>query len=232
MMQAYKNIKNKSETKNVTELNLYRTPMKNPILVELLEHWENLRGGRIAPSRSEIDPRQIENALQHAFIIEPVADGEARFRIAGMGLCDLMGMEVRAMPASSIILPENREQFSATLNGLFSAPEIIELTLETVAPGHRTLKADMLLLPMMNDLGAITRILGCLVANGAATSPPHRFAITSRKVTRIIASDHQPQRSRPKRQRVDGFAEAQHRFTPRPSRPKGASHLTLVVSDE
>jgi hypothetical protein len=228
MMQANKN----TENNNITELNLYRTPMKNPILVEMLEHWENLRGGRIAPSRSEIDPRQIENALRHAFIIERVADGEARFRIAGMGLCDLMGMEVRAMPANSVILPDNRDQFSTIVQGLFSTPEIIELSLETVAPGQRRLKADMLLLPMMNDLGEITRILGCLVANGAATSPPHRFAITSHKVTRIIASSHQPKRSRPRRQRVDGFAEAQQRFTPTSSRPKGASHLTLVIDQK
>ncbi|NOX74460.1 MAG: PAS domain-containing protein, partial [Alphaproteobacteria bacterium] len=121
----------------------------------------------------------------------------------------------------------NRAEFSAILQGLFSTPEIVELTLETVAPGQRTLQADMLLLPMKNDQGEISRILGCLVANGAPSNPPHRFSITSHKVTRIVASDFQP-----KRTRTAGFAEAARRFTAKPARREAASHLTLVVSDD
>jgi hypothetical protein len=216
LMQAKRN--------NVTELKHYRKPMKNPILVELLDHWENLRGGRIAPMRSEIDPRQIENVLKHAFILERVADGEARIRIAGMELCALMGMEARAMPATAIIAPDCRTEFSAILRGLFTAPEIVELTLETAAPGQRALQADMLLLPMKNDLGEISRVLGCLVANGAPSNPPHRFAITSCKATRIVAPDYKP-----KHHKIEGFAETPQRFTPKPARPNEASHLTLVI---
>lgn len=212
---------------NITELRLYMRPMKNPILVELLDHWERLRGGRIAPQRSEIDPRQIENALQHAFILERVADGEARFRIAGMDLCALMGMEVRAMPATSIIQPDDRAVFSGILEKLFTKPEIVELTLEAANPGRTALGADMLLLPMTNETGKITRVLGCLVANGTPTDTPHRFAIKARKVTRIVASDYKPARPQ-----TAGFAEAQQSFRPQPGSGSGQSHLTLVVSDD
>lgn len=48
---------------NVFQLLQYRKPIKNPVLVEILEYWERLRDGRNAPLRSEVDPRQIENAL-------------------------------------------------------------------------------------------------------------------------------------------------------------------------
>ncbi|NQW14520.1 MAG: PAS domain-containing protein, partial [Rhodobacter sp.] len=61
--------------------------MKNPVLVEILEYWERLRDGRNAPLRSEVDPRQIENALEHAFILERVQADHVRFRIAGIQIC-------------------------------------------------------------------------------------------------------------------------------------------------
>jgi len=212
---------------NITDLRLYMRPLKNPTLVELLDHWERLRGRRIAPQRSEIDPRQIENVLQHAFILERVTDGEARFRIAGMDLCALMGMEVRAMPATSIIHPDDRAVFSGILEKLFTTPEVIELTLEAAIAGRPALGADMLLLPMTNETGEITRVLGCLVATGTPTDTPHRFAIKARKATRIIASDYQPARPQ-----TMGFAEAPQRFTPRPAHSRGPSHLTLVAKED
>ncbi|MCB2111761.1 MAG: PAS domain-containing protein, partial [Rhodobacteraceae bacterium] len=58
-------------------------------------YWEALRAGREVPYRSEIDPRGIESALEHTFVLERIAPRIARFRLAGVHLCDLMGMEVR-----------------------------------------------------------------------------------------------------------------------------------------
>ena len=55
------------------------------------------------PRRAEIDPRGIENALEYAFILERIAPGMARIRLAGIHLSDLMGMEVRGMPLTSFI---------------------------------------------------------------------------------------------------------------------------------
>jgi hypothetical protein len=226
---------------NVTDLRKYRKPMKNPILVELLDHWEALRAGRIAPRRSEIDPRQIENALQHAFILERSDAGEARFRIAGMQLFELMGMEVRSMPASSIISPECRADFCAILENPFVAPEIVELTL--TAEGGLGLKAEMLLLPMKNEQGEISRILGCVVASGVQAgqfaNPPHRFRIVSHKATRIIAADYAHVPDKPK-VKVGGFSEPRDTFTPQrilnpspnPSRTVQRPYLKLVESED
>lgn len=202
--------------------------MKNPILTELLDHWERLRAGRIAPLRSEIDPRQIENALQHAFILERPENGEARFRIAGMKLSELMGMEVRAMPANAIIVPEMRSEFSTVLHNLFECPEIVELTLEAPVPNGGKISADMLLLPMKNDEGEISRILGCLVASGVAPFPPHRFLIKSRRVTRIVASDYTHVRAK-----VSGFSESVPSFAPKVLQTQNntQNYLKLVKSD-
>ena len=234
------NIKH-GETGNVTSLLHYHRPMKNPILVELLDYWESLRAGRTAPLRSEIDPRKIENALEHAFILERNGNHNARFRIAGMQLCTLMGMEIRGMPATALIAPDSRAQFTRLIERLFSTPEILELQLEAPCPGRETLTGQMLLLPMKNDAGEVSRVLGCLVTTGHIASPPNRFAIQSMKTTRIIAtrgedrsaSSHQPTDG----QTVAGFAEPRSTFVPRPKRPKGAkgatvNYLRLVKTDD
>ncbi len=222
------------EDGNVFQLLRYKRPMTNPVLVELLEYWERLRGDRAAPMRSEIDPRQIENALEHAFILERSQDGEVRFRIAGMRLADLMGMEIRGMPASSVIAPASRAAFGETLKQVFDGPEIAELQLEADRTGVAALSGQMLLLPMKNDRGDMSRILGCLVTTGLASSPPHRFTLAGKKVTRIIANGFAPMLE-PAR----GFAEGPTPFTPSPvrilnrdpQRPK-PGHLRLVKTDE
>ncbi|NOX39474.1 MAG: PAS domain-containing protein [Alphaproteobacteria bacterium] len=188
--------------------------MKNPILLEIMTHWERLRAGRIAPLRSEIDPRQIENALEYAFILERTSTGQARFRIAGMHICDLMNMEVRGMPATTLIDQNCRARYSHLIERIFLKPVIMELELTASYPSRPDLRAELLLLPMKCETGEVSRILGCLVADGQAATPPNRFAITGQKTTRIIARDHQV---RP--EKTYGFAEPASRYVPAPSRP-------------
>jgi hypothetical protein len=231
-----------TENSNVTNLFQVTKTMKNPVLVEVLEYWERLRGGRIAPRRSEIDPREIEAALEHAFILERRADGDLRYRIAGMALADLMGMDVRGMPAETLIDEDHRIGFAHILTGIFNNPEVVELSLEA---GHPPLRAQMLLLPMESEQGEISRILGCLVTTGPALATPCRFRITTRKVTRIIASARPVSHSAATpcaQPMTQGFAEAATPFVHRPVRPvrpaaqapakHGAPYLRLVKSDE
>jgi len=212
---------------NVVDLLQYRKPMKNPVLVEMLEYWERLRDGRTAPLRSEIDPREIENALEHAFILERAQQDQVRFRIAGMALCDLMGMEVRGMPAASVFTPQSRAAFSAIVAQVFCGPEIVELHLEPACPGAKSLSAQMLLLPLKSDRGDISRILGCLVSDPLNGAPPHRFVLTGKKVTRIIATGQAQQQQ----QTVAGFAESADVFQARPAVPiEVASHPAAATN--
>jgi hypothetical protein len=214
---------------NIFQLGQSRKVNENPIFAELLTHWEDLRAGRIAPERSEIDPRQIETALPYAFILERMTTGmttgNARFRIAGLRLCELMGMEIRAMPASAIFAPEARDAYGKLLAGLFETPEIIELRLTSDSAG---LTADMLLLPMAGRAGDITRILGCLVADKIPVTPPHRFVISDRKFTRIPCQSGGIYTT-PEPAFLTGFAEPATEFLPPPRRRK--PHLRLVRSD-
>ena len=58
-------------------------------------YWTALLTGEGVPMRSQIDPRGLENILEYTFILERIAPGLARFRLAGSHLNNLAGMEVR-----------------------------------------------------------------------------------------------------------------------------------------
>lgn len=200
---------------NITALFHHERQMQDPVLIDLLNYWERLRADQIAPLRSEIDPREIRDTLDVTFILERTKLGEIRFRLAGNKLGNLLGMELRGMPAYALIDPASRDEFSGILSEILTDPKIIHLQLISRSEGHGRTKAQMLLLPMRNDTGEINRILGCVSSIDGRTKPPCRFAIIGKKITRIVSSQ-----SLLKEPVVDGFAEDQQTFSPLPAPPK------------
>ncbi|MCP5086282.1 MAG: PAS domain-containing protein [Rhodobacteraceae bacterium] len=188
--------------------------MQDPVILELIAYWERLRAGRIAPTRSEIDPREIRNALEHTFILEYCGPQNVRFRLAGTTLCDSMGMELRGMPARSVIAPKARNAFDTVLADLPETPRIVELGLQAGRPGHGS-SARMLLLPMQDGNGCINRVLGCVTRSGTVQSTPQRFVITKQKSTRIISSQAVRQVTF-----AAGMAEPHPEYTPALTTPK------------
>ncbi|WP_249275988.1 PAS domain-containing protein [Rhodobacter sp. JA431] len=155
------------------------TGVSRRVVAQMRAYWEGLRKGRDVPARAEIDPRGLESALEYAFILERVAPGMGRFRLAGMHLNDLMGMEVRGMPLTALFTPEGRKRVADATEAVFSGPSVAELVLTAEAGiGKPAMTARLILLPMKSDMGDVTRILGCLVAEGAGIGrTPRRFVV-------------------------------------------------------
>ncbi|CAD0185635.1 PAS domain protein [Ruegeria sp. THAF57] len=185
-------------------------------------YWSALLTGGEVPMRSQIDPRGLENILENTFILERIAPGLARFRLAGSHLNRLAGMEVRGMPLTAFFEPSARSQVTEILEQVFAGPAIAEFELEGAGkPGRAHLDARMILLPLKSDLGDVSRVLGVLASNGAIGATPRRFGVLGQKV-RTVASIQSP------RTNVEpasaGFAEGQREFD------RSTSHLRLVVS--
>lgn len=165
---------------DIIPLFLNRPFMKDLIAEEVLAHWESLRMGRLVPRRSEIDPRALRNALNYTFILEAGAPDNIRFRLAGSKLCDCMGMEMRGMPAYSMMALDARNAFNEAIQASLADPEILDFQL--------TPSARMLLLPMADEDGVVSRILGCISVNPNQTDFPTRFNVRSLTKTRIVAA--------------------------------------------
>ena len=205
-----------------------RKDMGFPAISEVRAYWEALRNGRKVPLRSEIDPRGIERALEYAFILERIAPNVSRFRLAGMHLNDLMGMEVRGMPITSFFTPAARPEASEIIEKVFRAPQIAELALSAESGfGKPPMQAKLIILPLQSDLGDISRALGCLVAEGAVGRAPRRFDLASVALTPIEAGKAT---FKPVPAPARGFAEC---LAPMGGAPKSdRSHLRLVKTDK
>lgn len=157
------------------------------ILAEMRSYWDSLRRGRAVPARSDIQPQGIRRALDYAFILERIAPGAARFRLAGQHLIDLMGMEVRGMAFCSLANSSSRGRLSDVLESVFRAPQLAQMTLHAKADYARPeLSARMLLLPLSSDLGDVTRALGCIIAEGQIGVAPRRFDLIHDEVMPIL----------------------------------------------
>ncbi len=157
-----------------------RKPAENDCFGQVETYWQSLCDGRLMPLRSELDPRGIVGALDRTFLVERMAPGVARFRQAGHHLSDLMGMEVRGMPMSCFFAPAARESVADAVESVFSEPARVDLWLS--GPGRMArgaMTARMLLLPLRDDAGQVTRAVGCLSASTPYGRAPNRFSITS-----------------------------------------------------
>ncbi|MBI1217808.1 MAG: PAS domain-containing protein [Rhodobacteraceae bacterium] len=157
-----------------------KEPMiRSPLIEEVRGYWEALRDGRPAPARAEIDPRGIDRALGHMMLMDRIAPGHARLRVAGQHLCDLMGMEVRGMPLGALLALPAREALATALQTVFHGRCGVVLGLHAGwSLGTPAIDGQMLLLPLADRDGVLAHALGCIATTGTIGRAPRRFVIT------------------------------------------------------
>ncbi len=177
------------------------------MLAEVRAYWEGLREGGALPERDRIDPRGISGALENTFLLERIAPGMGRFRIAGMQLHDLMGMDVRGMPLSALFDPAARTRLADGLESVFATPAVLEIWLEAERSiGRPTLEGRLIVLPLVGTSGETDLALGCLAMEGALGRAPRRFAISglmSEVIERRLAARREAPRNGPNDSRGD-----------------------------
>ena len=147
-------------------------------LSEMEAYWNELRGDRRLPQRRNVDPGRIGQALSSAFLIQRVAPGVARIRVAGERLSALLGMEARGMPLTAFFSAEARVIVTDHITRLFDEPSIIELpVMSRRGLGRPKLAGRMLILPLIGEDGLVSAALGALIVDGTVGTAPRRFDI-------------------------------------------------------
>jgi len=72
--------------------------MKHPFTRRLFSYWNERRGTRSAPERSEIDPAAIPPLLADSFVLSFNPELDHPFRLAGTRLCSMFGRELKDAP--------------------------------------------------------------------------------------------------------------------------------------
>jgi hypothetical protein len=150
-------------------------------LAQVRAYWEGLRREGNVPARQSLDPRGLNGVLDRVFIAERIGKGLLQVRIAGSGLVDFAGSDLRGLPLSCLFANETRPVLAEALEEVCTAPAEAEIDLASDR-GNGKAVARLILLPLADEddrklvLGAISF---------AAKPERCKFQVLRRKVTRL-----------------------------------------------
>jgi hypothetical protein len=164
------------------------------LLADLEQYWRALRRARKIPVRTDVNPAQIDAILPYSFILERVAPGVGRLRVAGQSLNAILGVDSRGMPLSAFFSAASRPVLARCLDQVFDGPALVEIPLMT--PRTLTmsrLTGSLLILPLLGTDGSISRALGALVVDGVVRKAGQQFDIPEpAPIRHEFLSDPQP----------------------------------------
>ena len=212
-----------------------RTEMIHSEIRALHAYWEALRGDRPCPYRAEVDPRDMKGDARYLFLLENLGDGNIRFRLAGTGLHDAFGYDLRGMSLRSIMAGKARESLVALVSETLAEPGIGYLRL--LAPDGVQVW-EMVLLPLRSDFGQVDRLIGCLhPVNGRmpmAGRVPLRFSIEEMQIRPVSGAKPETKLAFRRPDQGDamplpGFGEDRAGFEGAPeAAPEGNPGLTAI----
>jgi hypothetical protein len=139
-----------------------------PSLQTLHSYWNEVRAGRLAPQRLEIEPSRIAGILSETFMLERIDAGTYQFRLAGTRLCEVFGSELRGKNFLAGWSDQDRRVLERQLATISEQGAAALLTIEGVADTRHRVELVANFLPLLHA-GKITRIIGAM---SATSSPP------------------------------------------------------------
>ncbi|SEN29043.1 PAS domain-containing protein [Loktanella fryxellensis] len=156
------------------------SPDEQAILHLLETDWRQMCSGQVVPDHAQLDPHALHDALPHAFLLHRTAPGAVRVRVAGQRLHDMLRMDPRGMSFGAFFAAGSRDAALRIVESAFDGPAVVNLPLTAARGlGRRALRAELLLLPMQDALGQVTRMMGALVAAGPPGQRGYRFDIAN-----------------------------------------------------
>lgn len=178
------------------------------------------------PMREDIHPSGFLEALEHLIMVEHDRDGPARIRVGGVRLNELMGAEVRGMPARALFRDEDKARVEGIITRVLAEPAMADLNVIVVAPGGHTRRGVVTLRPLRTRDNMVSRIIGTVAIDGDDVLDPRT------KLTILSADVRALRQMKPQlvTSTAHTFAERQTPFTPKPNAKK--PHLRLVSSND
>lgn len=134
--------------------------MKNGVTKTLYKYWDELRGPRPAPNRSEIDPGRIRSLLGDTFILEVNSSHDIRYRLAGTRLCSAHCRELKGRNFLRGWDEKDREALASLIAAITEDAAAAVLGVCGHTERNQKLPMEMLLLPLNVPGEGCTRILG------------------------------------------------------------------------
>lgn len=140
--------------------------MKHASTIEVFGHWNERRGGRPAPERSDIEPGAIRRALADTFMLALDPPGEHVFRLAGTRVCALFCRELRGTSFADLWDDGSRAQALALL-AIASEETVGAVAAVSGGSESGAVDLELLLLPIHASRWSEGRHLGVLAPMAA-----------------------------------------------------------------
>jgi len=143
--------------------------MKHPSNRELFKYWNELRGTRLAPDRSEIEPGAIRKVLGDTFVIEADGVGNLPFRIAGTRVCALFARELKGESFVKLWQASGQTSIRDLVTTVMEEKTGVVAQATGAATDRSVLAVnlEMLLLPLAYGSRSDARVLGALAPMSA-----------------------------------------------------------------
>jgi hypothetical protein len=148
--------------------------MKHATTREVFAYWDNCRGSRAAPERSEIEPGAIRSVLCDTFILTFDRRAGHPFRLAGTRLCALMGCELKGEPFADLWRDDSRKEIENLLKAIAEETVGLVASVRGETESGQTIDLELLLLPLGHRGRMPARLLGSL----SPLRPPYWAGIT------------------------------------------------------
>lgn len=155
--------------------------MQETVSRALYSYWNELRAGRIAPKRFEIEPSCIGGNLPDTFILERIAQSTLRFRLAGTRVSEAFGIDFRGLNLFQLFDEADGKILQRQIHLSVSKGAVSVIKIRASSEAGLSADFEMLLLPLSHTRDSIDRFLG----STAPVGKPHwlgTVALTERKL--------------------------------------------------
>lgn len=130
----------------------------------LYNYWNDVRDGRLAPRRFDIEPARISEVLPDTFMLERIAKSIYRFRLAGTRICDQFQSEFRGINFLDGWNPDDNEVLERDFALVSEQGGAGLFTIEARTVSGGTVQFEILVLPLVHTGGTIDRYVGSMSA--------------------------------------------------------------------
>jgi hypothetical protein len=145
----------------------------------LYGYWNEVRAGRIAPRRFDVEPARIASILPDTFILEFNSPNQCRFRLAGTRICEQFGYELRNRDFFDLLPTGERCTFEHELAMVAQRGAVSLSEFETTTRDNQSARCEVLILPLTDPRGVITRFLGAMSCHQPNVFEPNPIRIKS-----------------------------------------------------
>ena len=139
----------------------------------LHDHWTELRALSTVPRRSDIVPSALGAALEHLVLLDKTSPRAATMRIGGLRVCELLGAEVRGYRLADLFEAESQPHVEAMVAGCLIQPALADLSGRALLKNGRDVRLRMILRPLLDQRGIVSRTIGTLVIEAELTELSH-----------------------------------------------------------